>query len=84
MANKNSTMSRADNAQSASAMRDAHIRDEIAKERTAFDTRTAKLKALRLAREAEEAAEKAAADALKPVKAPRKSRAKPDPNPVQS
>ena len=60
MADKNAARSRAETAFSASAVRDAQIKDEIAKERAAFDTRTAKLRALRLAREEEERAAKAA------------------------
>jgi hypothetical protein len=68
MADKNAARNRAENAFSASAVRDAAMKEEIAKERVAFDVRTAKLRALRLAREEQERAEKAAADAAKPPK----------------
>ena len=60
MSDKNPARARADGAFSASAQRDAQIKDEIAKASAAFDARTAKLKALRLAREEEERAAKAA------------------------
>jgi hypothetical protein len=58
----------------ASEQRDAAIRSEIEKERAAVTAKTAKLKALRLAREAEEreAAEKETAAAPKPAAKPRK------------
>ncbi|MGZ5934782.1 MAG: hypothetical protein ACXWLD_05985 [Rhizomicrobium sp.] len=55
----------------ASEQRDAMVKKELEQERHAFDTRTAKLKALRLAKEAAdaEAAQKlAASQPPKPVK----------------
>jgi hypothetical protein len=59
----------------ASEQRDALVKKELEQERNAFDTRTAKLKALRLAKEASdaEAALKLAASA--PPKPARKKRA---------
>jgi len=68
MADKNAARSRAETAFSASAVRDQAVKDEIAKERVAFDVRTAKLKALRLAHEEQERAEKAAHDLANPPK----------------
>jgi hypothetical protein len=58
----------------ASELRDRSVRAEIEKERAAVDAKTARLKALRLAREAEEAA-KAAANP-KPVAAKTKAKKK--------
>jgi len=53
----------------ASEQRDAMVKKELEMERTAFDNRTAKLRALRLAKEAEDketAAREAAAAAAQP------------------
>lgn len=55
----------------ASELRDRTVKAEIEKERAALDAKTAKLRALRLAHEAEEAA-KAAADP-KPVAKPKRA-----------
>jgi hypothetical protein len=74
MNNKSPARSRAD-IQFASQSRDVMVKSEMAKERAALDARTAKLKALRLARDAEELAEKARQDAISPPK-PAKKRAK--------
>lgn len=64
----NSARRRAQNLFTASEQRDTLVRQEIEKERTASDAKTAKLKALRLAKEA---ADKEAAALVKPVaKAP--------------
>ena len=76
MADKNAARNRAENAFSASSMRDAAVKEEIAKERVAFDVRTQKLRALRLAREEQERADKAAEDAAKPPKAAKTAKAK--------
>jgi hypothetical protein len=70
MADKTTARSRADTHFSAAEARDQLVKTELAKERIAFDDRTVKLKALRLAREAEEAAAKAAAPATAKVKKP--------------
>ena len=67
MNNKSPARSRAD-IQFASQSRDLQIKSEIAKERASVDARTVKLRALRLARDAELAAEKAKAEALNPPK----------------
>jgi hypothetical protein len=72
MADKTAARTRAETHFSAAEARDALVKMELAKERIAFDDRTVKLKALRLAREAEEAAAKAAA----PVAAKEKKAAK--------
>jgi hypothetical protein len=61
--NKSPARSRAD-IQFASHARDVMVKDEIAKERARTEAKTEKLKALRLARDAEQAA----ADALLPPK----------------
>jgi len=69
--NKSPARSRAD-IQFASHARDVMVKDEIAKERAKTDAKTEKLKALRLARDAEQAR----LDALlppKPVKTRRKA-----------
>jgi hypothetical protein len=63
---------RAEAAFSASEQRDVLVKTEIAKERAATDAKTARLKALRLAKEAEEAA----ALALNPPPPPAKKKAK--------
>jgi hypothetical protein len=73
--NKTPARSRAD-IQFASHARDVLVKDEIAKERAKTDAKTEKLRALRLARDAELAVEQARLDALsppKPVKARRKA-----------
>ena len=57
---RNDTQSRAQAVFTASEQRDKSVRAEIEKERAATDAKTARLKALRLAREAEEAAQAAA------------------------
>jgi hypothetical protein len=59
MADKSAVRSRAEAAFSASEQRDALVKEEIARERAATDAKTIRLKALRLAKEAEEAGEKA-------------------------
>lgn len=69
--NKSSARSRAD-IQFASHARDEQLKNDIVKERAKTDAKTEKLKALRLARDAEQAA----ADALLPPK-PVKTRRKP-------
>lgn len=63
MANPNMSPpgSRAQASFTASEQRDALVREMIDKERAATDAKTAKLRALRLAKEAEEAARVAAA-----------------------
>jgi hypothetical protein len=69
MADKTSATRR--NAEShftAAEARDAMIKTETAKERAAFEARTIKLKALRLAKEAEDKIEKDRLDALNPPK----------------
>jgi hypothetical protein len=58
--NDNAPGSRAQAAFTASEQRDAMVRQMIDKERAATDAKTVKLRALRLAREAEEAAHAAA------------------------
>ncbi|MGB8366453.1 MAG: hypothetical protein ACLQUZ_14345 [Rhizomicrobium sp.] len=64
----NSARRRAQNLFTASEQRDSLVRQEIEKERTASEAKTAKLKALRLAKEA---ADKEAAALVKPIaKAP--------------
>jgi hypothetical protein len=72
MADKTAARTRAETHFSAAEARDALVKTELAKERIAFDDRTVKLKALRLAREAEEATEKARVKAAAPPKAVRK------------
>jgi hypothetical protein len=74
MNNKSPARSRAD-IQFASQSRDSMVKSELAKERASTDAKTAKLKALRLARDAELSAEKARLDAINPPK-PVKKRAK--------
>jgi hypothetical protein len=69
--NKTPARSRAD-IQSASQARDELVKGEIAKERAKIDAKTEKLKALRLARDAEQAR----LDALSP-RPPAKARRKP-------
>ena len=57
---KNDPLNRAQAAFTASELRDKSVKAEIAKERAATDAKTARLKALRLAKEAEDAARAAA------------------------
>lgn len=57
---KNDLQNRAQAAFTASELRDKSVKAEIAKERAATDAKTARLKALRLAKEAEDAARAAA------------------------
>ena len=73
MADKNAARTRAETLFTASEMRDSQIKEQLAKERAATDAKTARLKALRLAKEAEERAQ-AAQKAAQP--APSKPRAK--------
>lgn len=58
----------------ASEQRDALVKKELEQERNAFDTRTAKLKALRLAKEAADAEEAVKLAASMPPKAPKKKK----------
>ena len=74
MADKSAARTRAETHFSASEQRDAMVKDQLAKESAAFDARTLKLRALRLAKEAEEAAAKAAHDLANPPK-PQKAKA---------
>ncbi len=74
MADKSAARTRAETHFSASEQRDAMVKDQLAKESAAFDARTLKLRALRLAKEAEEAAAKAAHDLANPPK-PKKAKA---------
>lgn len=67
---------KAQNHFTASEQRDALVRQEIEKERNALATRTAKLKALRLAKEAEDQAEAARIALENPPKAKPKPRAR--------
>jgi hypothetical protein len=71
---RNDPQSRAHAVFTASEQRDKSVRAEIEKERAATDAKTARLKALRLAREAEEAAHAAANP--KPVAAKKAKAAK--------
>lgn len=68
MADKTTARSRADTHFSAAEARTQLVKTELAKERIAFDNRTVKLKALRLAHEAEQAAAKAQAASSAKVK----------------
>ena len=76
MNNKSPARSRAD-IQFASQSRDTMVKSELAKERASTDAKTAKLKALRLARDAELSAEKARQDAINPPKSAKKRVKKP-------
>ncbi len=67
---------KAQNHFTASEQRDALVKQEIEKERLALAARTAKLKALRLAKEAEEKAEADRQAAANPPKPKAKSKAK--------
>jgi hypothetical protein len=69
---RNDPQNRAQAVFTASEQRDKSVRAEIEKERAATDAKTARLKALRLAKEAAEAAERAANPQPVPVKAGRK------------
>ena len=64
-------LSRAEIHFQASERRDAQFRAELAKERAATDAKTAKLRALRLAKEESDRIAKAAFDAAHPLPAPR-------------
>ena len=70
---RNDTQNRAQAVFTASEQRDKSVRAEIEKERAATDAKTARLRALRLAKEAADAAERAANPQPAPVKAGRKS-----------
>ena len=59
----------------ASEQRDAMVKKELAQERNAFDTRTAKLKALRLAKEAADAEIALKLAASQPAKPAKKKKA---------
>ncbi len=67
---------KAQNHFTASEQRDALVKQEIEKERLALPARTAKLKALRLAKEAEEKAEAEREALANPPKPKAKSKAK--------
>lgn len=71
---KGSTPNRAQAAQSASEQRTRLVKDMMAKESAATDAKTARLKALRLAKEAEDAAALAASPPAAKTRA-RKARA---------
>jgi hypothetical protein len=68
MNDKNAARARAEAVFSASEMRDAAVKEEIARQRAATDAKTARLRALRLAREAEEAEARARDPAPTPKK----------------
>lgn len=70
---RNDPQNRAQAVFTASEQRDKSVRAEIEKERAATDAKTARLRALRLAKEAADAAELAANPQPVPVKAGRKS-----------
>lgn len=70
---RNDPQSRAQAVFTASEQRDKSVRAEIEKERAATDAKTARLKALRLAKEAEDAANEAANPKPVAVKAAKKS-----------
>ena len=73
MADKNAARTRAETLFTASEMRDTQIKEQLAKERAATDAKTARLKALRLAKEEADRIAKAEQDALNP---PRKTKAR--------
>lgn len=73
---RNDPQSRGQAVFTASEQRDKSVRAEIEKERAATDAKTARLKALRLAKEAEDAAYEAANPKPVPVKAGKKSAGK--------
>ena len=60
----------------ASEQRDALVKQEIARERAAVDAKTAKLRALRLAKEEADREAARIAEANKPAPPPKKTRAK--------
>ncbi len=66
---------KADNHFTATEQRDAMIKSDLAKERTAFDARTIKLRALRMAKEAADKEEADRLAALAPPKAKKKKAA---------
>ena len=70
---RNDPQSRAQAVFTASEQRDKSVRAEIEKERAATDAKTARLKALRLAKEAEDAANEAANPKPVAAKAAKKS-----------
>lgn len=72
MANKEDIRRTAEDRFTATQRRDAEVKAQLEKERTAFDARTAKLRALRLAKEEEDRQAKARFDAENPP-APRKT-----------
>ena len=74
--NKNDARTRALNQFFASDRRDEQAKAEIAKERAAVDAKTARLRALRLAKEEADRLAKIEYDAANPSRA-RKTRAKP-------
>jgi hypothetical protein len=69
---RNDPQNRAQAVFTASEQRDKSVRAEIEKERAATDAKTARLRALRLAKEAADAAEQAANPQPAPVKPGRK------------
>jgi hypothetical protein len=73
---RNDPQSRAQAVFTASELRDKSVRAEIEKERAATDAKTARLKALRLAKEAEDAARDAVEGKSGAAKKPAKSRRK--------
>ena len=75
MNDKSSSRSRAELVMSASQARDNLVKSEIAKERASMDAKTARLRALRLARDADLAAEAAKLPPAPPAKI-RRARAK--------
>jgi hypothetical protein len=75
MADKSAARSRAETLFTASEVRDSHVKAQILKERAATDAKTVRLRALRLAKEEEDRAAKAAFDAANPPK-PRKPKAR--------
>lgn len=70
---KNDPQNRAQAVFTASEQRDKSVRAEIEKERAATDAKTARLRALRLAKEAADAAERAANPKPAPLKATKTS-----------
>ncbi|HEY4275560.1 MAG TPA: hypothetical protein VGM68_08760 [Rhizomicrobium sp.] len=73
---RNDPQSRAQAVFTASELRDKSVRAEIEKERVATDAKTVRLKALRLAKEAEDAARVAAEGKSGVAKKPAKSKTK--------
>ena len=68
MADKKKTITNAESRQDAADRRTQMVRDQMQKERAATDAKTARLKALRLAQEEEEAAKPKPRPALAPEK----------------